>query len=133
LNQELHDLAKYRMEKAKRTLSDAKLYFGQATLESTVNRIYYSLFYSVNSLLICKGFSSSKHAGVRSIFNREFIGTGKIDAKVGRFFAEMFDKRQKGDYADYVNFEKADVEQWLMEADEFIKAVDILVQKNLNK
>ena len=107
---ELRDLAIYRMEKATRTLSDAKLYFDRGTLESTVNRIYYTLFYAVNSLLICKGFSSSKHAGVRSIFNREFVATGAIDPKVGRFFAEMFDKRQKGDYADYVVFEKSDVD-----------------------
>jgi uncharacterized protein len=133
VKKELRDLAIYRMEKAKRTLSDAKLYFGQATLESIVNRIYYAVFYAVNSLLICKGFSSSKHSGVRSIFNREFVATGAIDPKVGRFFAEMFDKRQKGDYADYTSFEKSDVEQWLKEADEFFIAVDALVQKILNE
>jgi uncharacterized protein len=128
---ELRDLAVYRLEKAKRTLSDAKLYFGQATLESTVNRIYYALFYAVNSLLICKGLSSSNHAGVRSIFNREFVATGMIDPKIGRFFAEMFDKRQKGDYADYITFEKADVEQWLGEAETFVNTVGALVLRNI--
>jgi uncharacterized protein (UPF0332 family) len=128
MKKEIQDLAIYRMEKAKRTLSDAKLYFGKVSLESTVNRIYYSLFYAVNALFICKGLSSSKHAGVRSIFNREFVGTGQISTKAGRFFAEMFDKRQKGDYADYVAFEMSDVEVWLIDADEFLTTIENLVQ-----
>jgi len=34
------DLARYRLEKARNTLSDAKRYFYRVTLEPTVNRIY---------------------------------------------------------------------------------------------
>ena len=44
------DLVKYRFEKARNTLNDARLYFNSATLESTVNRIYYAIFYSVTAL-----------------------------------------------------------------------------------
>jgi len=38
------DLIKYRFEKARNTLNDARLYFSSATLELTVNRIYYAIF-----------------------------------------------------------------------------------------
>ncbi len=79
MKQEFIDLAKYRLEKAKNTLLDAQKYIEDATLESTVNRIYYAMFYAINGLMITKGLSSSKHAGVRSIFNREFINKGLIE------------------------------------------------------
>lgn len=60
MKQEFIDLARYHLEKAWNTLSDAKQYLQGATLESTVNRIYYALFYAVNALLITEGLSSSK-------------------------------------------------------------------------
>lgn len=73
MKQELKDLAKHRLERAENTLLDAQKYFKNATLSSTVNRIYYAMFYAVNGLLIAKGLSSSKHSGVRALFNKEFI------------------------------------------------------------
>jgi len=45
MKQEFIDLAKYRLEKAKNTLSYAKSYVDDTTLDSTVNRIYYAMFY----------------------------------------------------------------------------------------
>lgn len=76
MKKEFIELAKYRLGKSRKTLEDAKLYFESATLESTVNRIYYAVFYSVNALLVTKGLSSAKHSGVRSLFNREFVKKG---------------------------------------------------------
>lgn len=52
MKKEFIDLVKYRLKKAKDTLSDSKEYVENATFESTVNRIYYSMFYAVSGLLI---------------------------------------------------------------------------------
>jgi len=43
MKKELIDLAKYRLNKAKDTLSDGKKYAESATNESTINRIYRAL------------------------------------------------------------------------------------------
>ena len=123
MKQEFIDLAKYRLEKAKNTLSYAKSYIDDTTLDSTVNRIYYAMFYAVNALLITKGLYSSKHSGVRSIFNREIVNKGLIEKKWGEFFADMFDRRQKGDYKDFMKFEKQDIEEWLKKSEEFINKI----------
>jgi uncharacterized protein (UPF0332 family) len=128
MKQEFIDLAKYRLEKAKNTLSYAKSYIDDTTLDSTVNRIYYSMFYAVNALLITKGLYSSKHSGVRAIFNREIVNKGLIEKQWGEFFADMFDRRQKGDYKDFVKFEKQDVEEWLKKSEEFINKIEQLLQ-----
>lgn len=71
------------MEKAKNTLSDARKYMSDATLKSMVNRIYYVLFYAVNALLITKGLSSSKHSGVRALFNKKMVNKGLIERQWG--------------------------------------------------
>jgi len=60
LKGELIDLMKYRLKKSSETLVDAKIMFEKASLTSTVNRIYYAMFYAVNGLLLSKNFSSSK-------------------------------------------------------------------------
>lgn len=123
MKKEFIDLAKYRLEKAKNTLSDAKKYFESATPESTVNRIYYAMFYAVNAL--------SKHSGVRALFNRELVNKGLIEKEWGRFYSEMFDRRQKGDYEDFVKFNKEDVKIWLERAEEFIGKIEQLTLKIL--
>jgi len=41
----------------------------------------------------------------------------------------MFDRRQKGDYKDFVQFEKQDVEIWLKKAEEFVNTIETLTLK----
>jgi len=129
MTQEFIDLAKYRLKKARNTLSDAKKYINNATLESTVNRIYYAMFYAVNALLITKGLSSSKHSGVRAFFNKEFVNKGLVEEKLGEFYSDMFKRRQKGDYQDFVKFERQDVTEWLKKGEEFINRIERLTLK----
>lgn len=129
MKQEFIDLIKYRLEKAGNTLFDAKKYFEGATPDSTVNRIYYAMFYAVNALLLTKGLSSSKHTGVRALFNREFVKKGLVEVHWGKFYSDMFDNRHEGDYKDFVKFEKEDVEIWLEKAEDFIKEIQELTLK----
>ena len=86
MKSELDDLIKYRLKKSKETLNDAKIMFEIASLTSTVNRIYYAMFYAVNGLLLSKNFSSSKHSGVRALLNKEFINNGLVDKELGKFY-----------------------------------------------
>jgi uncharacterized protein (UPF0332 family) len=57
------DLIKYRREKAAETIEDARIMFERKRWFSTVNRIYYALFYEVIALLQTKDFSAPKHTG----------------------------------------------------------------------
>lgn len=99
-------LARYRMDRAFETLEEAKLLFEGKKYAGVINRIYYSMFYAISALLIIEGYSSSKHSGVMSLFNRHFVKTGKVSKGTGRFFQEMFVSRSKGDYKDFQRFTK---------------------------
>jgi uncharacterized protein (UPF0332 family) len=66
----LGDLVVYRMARARETLEEAHILADSGRWNACVNRLYYACFYSVSALLLREGLSSSKHAGVRGIFNR---------------------------------------------------------------
>ncbi len=123
------EIINYRRKRAKETLEEAKILFDNTKLFATVNRIYYSIFYEVITLLLTKDLSSSKHSGVRSIFNREFVKTGIVKEKLGDFYNKMFEFRQKGDYGDFVKFEKDKVKSWLDSAKESINCIDEINEK----
>ncbi|MDI6795086.1 MAG: HEPN domain-containing protein, partial [bacterium] len=80
-------------------------------------------------LCITKGLSSSKHTGVRALLNREFVKEDMVEVNWGKFYSEMLDNRQEGDYKDFVKFEKEDVEVWLKKAEGFIKDIQELTLK----
>ncbi|MBP7585068.1 MAG: HEPN domain-containing protein [Spirochaetes bacterium] len=120
-------LAQYRLEKARKTLEDAVLFSGRATSGTIVNRIYYALFYAVTALLITDEKYSAKHSGVRSLFNRDFVKTGIIPVADGKFFSEMYDSRQEGDYGDYKEFTSEEITSWLDNARSFIDRVGAIV------
>jgi uncharacterized protein (UPF0332 family) len=126
LKNEFIDLIKYRLQKSKETLNDAKIMVEIATLSSTVNRIYYAMFYAVNALLLSKNFSSSKHSGVRALLNKEFINKGLLDKEMGKFYSKIFEERQEGDYKDFVKFNAEDVKKWLSNAENFIDEIEKL-------
>lgn len=123
------ELINYRRKRAKEALEDARIMFERARLFSTVNRIYYATFYEVIALLITKGLTSSKHSGVKSIFNREFVKTGIVKEDIGDFYNNMFEFRQKGDYGDFAEFEKEKVQAWLKKAENFINTLDNIIER----
>jgi len=126
------ELIEYRKKRAIETLEEAKLLFNNNKIYATVNRIYYSLFYAVISLLLVKNLSSSKHSGVKALFNKEFVKTGIIPVKYGQFYNAMFEFRQRGDYEDFVEFEKEMVQEWLVTAQEFVAVIIKTIDSMMN-
>jgi uncharacterized protein (UPF0332 family) len=125
------DLIRYRQEKSRETLEDAHILFRAGRLFSALNRIYYSLFYEVMALLLTKDLSSARHTGIRALFNEHFVRTGIVSVEQGRFFSRMYDFRQKGDYADYVQFEEVKIKEWLAQAESFIDEVEQVIEKEV--
>lgn len=133
MNKEKIELVNYRLMRTKETLEDARILFGKKKLFSTVNRIYYAMFYVVSALLLIRNLSSSKHTGILGLFNKEFVRDGIVSRDLGRFYNEMFEFRQKGDYKDLVRFKREDVRQWLERAENFIQELSGLIGKKKKK
>ena len=116
-------LIQYRMARAHEALTEATLLLAHDHVATAVNRLYYAAFYAVSALLLTEGYSSPKHSGIRALFDQHWIGTGRLPKDLGRFYRGLFDARQKGDYADLVVFNPAEVRAWREEMEEFLRVI----------
>ncbi|RJR43785.1 MAG: HEPN domain-containing protein [Desulfobacteraceae bacterium] len=117
------------MTRANETLEDARVLAAAGRWNACVNRLYYSCFYAVSALLVRHGLSSTKHTGVRSLFNKQYVKTDKIPKDLARIYNDLFERRQEGDYIDFVNFQEAQVTPWISKAEQLIQYVATLVEK----
>ena len=123
-------LASYRLQKARETLKDARILAQAERWNPCVNRLYYACFYAVSALLIQEGLSSSKHSGVRSLFNQRFVKTDRVSKETARIFNDLFERRQEGDYMDFVSFKESQVQPWTSQAEAFVETVAVLIEKD---
>ena len=118
-------LIKYRLTQADETILDVQLLIENNRLRSAVNRIYYGMFYSLLALGLANQFDASKHAQLIGWFNKNFIHEGLIDLKYGRIINKAFNRRTKGDYDSYIEFEKEIVMEMFSEMKEFITTIKL--------
>lgn len=98
-----------RIESAYKMLDAARVLADNNYWNSAVNRLYYSVFYAVNAILVKNAIITKSHSGVKSQFSLHFIKTGKLDKKYGKLLAELYDWRQKGDYENLYDYDAESV------------------------
>jgi len=120
-------LFEYRLQQALTTLEDAKkMMREEISPRSVINRAYYSMFYMVLALFLKMNVNikTSKHTGVISIFDKEFVLSGKIDKKYSKILHSMFNDRQEADYKEFVEISEDDAMNGVRYAEDFINAVN---------
>lgn len=124
--EEKKELVRYRLQQARESLEEAHyLKTGDKTGRSIINRAYYAMFYAILAMLIFEPYSSSKHSGVISYFNRVFIKKGVFPKDMGRWVSKLFELRQRGDYREFYNVSEDESEQALEHAGRFIENIAI--------
>ncbi len=127
-------LFRYRLSQAEETLADARLMLaGGAGPRSIVNRCYYTMFYGVLALLLHQNVehTTSRHAGIISIFDRAFVHTGKLDREYSRMLHRVFDCRQEADYKEFVEITAEDAARWVRVAEAFMQGIKALMKQDL--
>jgi len=124
---------RYRLGRAREALEEARLLQEAGHLATAVTRIYYACFYAVSALLLSEGRGSTKHGGVRALFDRYWVKPGRISKDRGRFYREMFERRQESDYVDLVSYEPEEVAGWRSQAEGFVEEIARLVEKALRE
>ncbi len=102
MEDEVVELAKYRLDKAKMDLSSAELNFQNQFFSQSINRSYYSIFHSVRALLSFDKFDSKKHSGIISYFNKYYIKTDKIEKEYSGILMSAERIRINTDYNDFM-------------------------------
>ncbi len=125
---DIETLFSYRLNQAQETLSEAKnMLEGNFSPRTIINRAYYSMFYMLLALFLKMDIDikTSKHSGVISLFDKEFVHTGKIDKLYSKILHEAFDARQRGDYKEFVKYSLEDAVKFINLAEKFFNAVKV--------
>ncbi|GAB4421232.1 MAG: HEPN domain-containing protein [Thermodesulfovibrionales bacterium] len=123
-NEEIASLIRYRLEQAQTAINDAKfLLEGKRSPQSIVNRAYYAMFYSVLALLQNIGKVPSKHTGVISLFDTEFVLKGIFPKELSKNFHKAFELKQVSDYKTFKPISKEKAEETLKNAVHFVEVV----------
>ena len=91
------ELSKWRIEKAEATFRDGEELERMGSYHGAINRYYYAAFHAVRALLATKGLDSSKHSGVISYFNREFVKPGLANKTSSKALSDLFRLRSNAD------------------------------------
>lgn len=125
-----NELIQYRLKSAKERLHSAKVLLNDGSYKDSIGRSYYAMFTAVRALLAAEGQDFSKHSGVISHFQREYVKTGKFDTKYSKYISKAFQIRNNTDYADFFIVFQSDAKEQLSRAEEFYDAVERYVQDN---
>lgn len=117
------ELIKYRLEQAEDTINDVRILIENNRFRAAVNRIYYGMFYSLLALGLKNNFETSKHTQLIGWFNKSFINEGLIDTKYGKIINKAFNRRTKGDYDIYIDFDKDVVIEMFNDMQDFISKI----------
>ena len=127
------DLIAYRLQRARETLEDARILAKADRWNTCVNRLYYACFYAISALLATKKLASSKHSGVRSLFNRYYVKTGLVSKDLATIYNDLFERRQESDYVDFIDFQEPQVVPWISKAESFIKHIAGIIGKGADE
>lgn len=116
----MDDLIKYRLSSANEKLTSAKVLLEAGLYKDSVGRSYYAIFSAIRAVLATRQVDFSKHAGVISYFQKEYIKTEIFDRKYSKYLQDAFQIRNCCDYDDFFIVIKQDA------IEQYERAVEIL-------
>lgn len=112
---------------AEEALLSARMEYEADLFHGAINRAYYAVFYAVTALLVERGLSFRKHAGVRAAVHRELVKKGILSIELGALYDRLFEDRQHGDYMVLTEFEADEVKEKIEGVAAFLKAIQALL------
>lgn len=113
-------LSAHRFKRAKEELSTAQLLLNNTNFRSSINRSYYAIFHAIRAINALDGFDSSKHSGVISHFNQEYVKTGIFQKTVSKIIRNASELREQADYEDFYEATQEEASDVFDQASTFI-------------
>ena len=80
------------IERSRKYLDSARILIESKDYESSVSRVYYAMFYSVEALLLTEGLTFSSHKGVLSAFGERYVKTNIFPREMSKELSRAFEK-----------------------------------------
>ena len=127
----MKELAKYRFQTSLENITDAKIMFDNGRYKNALNRGYYSIFHSIKAVCALDGFDSSRHSGVISHFNQNYVKTGIFPKELSKIIRSASENREKADYLDFFVASREEAEKQIKRAEFFAESIKAYLT-NLN-
>jgi hypothetical protein len=112
------------LKKAKDNLKVARELFDKGYKDISVSRLYYSVFYAIEALLLKENKHFKKHSGVISYFGKEYSKKGRISPEFHRFVINLFELRENADYEPVFDVEDKELLKFFDNADDLISLIE---------
>ena len=122
-------LVEYRLERAYNTMKEAALLTEKEYYNAAVNRLYYACYYATEALLLKHRIEAKSHAGVKAMLGLHFVSKGLIPVPVGKILSTLYEKRQSGDYDDFIYCDKEMAKDLTVQAQTFIDCLSSLIKE----
>jgi len=117
------------MTQANETIQETHTHIENKFWNTAINRMYYACFYAISALLTKEKIEVSSHSGVRQKFGEYFVRTGKIERNLAKHFTELSEKRHKGDYNDFFDYDEETVLRLFPYSQRLIQEVEKLLDE----
>ena len=97
---------------------------------AAANRMYYACYYMASALLLKDGYSARTHSGIIVLFGQHYVKTGIVPSELGKFYSQLFELRQSGDYDDWKVVTSADVLPLVPLANKFLDTIESIILKS---
>lgn len=117
----------YRLEKADDTFVEAKDCASLGHWNLAANRLYYAAYYASSALLISAGHAAKTHEGTIGMIGQYYVRNGILSGEDGVLLARLQNMRHTGDYDDFLDWKKEDVEPYVSKVEAFIVKIKNLI------
>ncbi len=122
-------LVEYRLERAYKTMEEAAVLEEKEYYNAAVNRLYYACFYATEALLLKHNIEAKSHAGVKAMLGLHFVSKGLMPVSIGKILSTLYEKRQSGDYDDFIYCDKEMTDDLTLQAQSFIDSIAQMVKE----
>ena len=124
-------LSLVRLQRAFECLATARENCRLGDYRAAANRVYYAVFHAIRAVLAMDEIDMSKHSAVISEFRRRYLKTDILDRRFSGLITDAFEIRNESDYDDFYIVVKADVDQEIEDAKEFLETIrDYLARRH---
>ena len=126
---QLDGIVRASIQSRKGRVANGRTASPQRRLRSSINRSYYSIFHAIRAVNALDGFDSSKHSGVISHFNQEYVKTGLFEKEVSKIIRNASELREQADYEDFYEASQEEAVDVFEQATRFISVVEVYLRE----
>ena len=119
----MDELSSYRLNMSEEQLRSARILLDAGQSKDSIGRSYSAIFSALRAVLAKDKVDFSKHAGVISYFQKEYLKTELFDKKYSKYISSAFQIRNNCDYDDFFIVSKEEAIEQYEHAYELYEAV----------